>query len=361
MLQKLPALLQSTTPTQASGRSVQHFVLCILIRWLQSALIPLVMMQSVAEKRQVLSPPHEPNGERAQHTQGLTEAQLSIFIVFCILCYLWLLSGCAIAAAAHTDAAYQSVTQAELRWRPLSSGIEAADIHDLQRSLIVHVVKIDLSDPSVSVVTSEPALFQNNRGCIRGETTRDFALRHNTIVAFNAAPFTTASLFFSMHRTIIGIHITDFQRMSMPNERYGALLFYADQTARIIDSQTEEALSADVRHAVGGFWTILRSGRIVPQKNQRRDTRTAVGLADNGKTLLAVVVEGANKRNNHALSFEETAVLMQNLGVDDALQLDGGSSSSLILQENGKQHIAAPMSCWNIHIRVASNIGIISK
>lgn len=300
-------------------------------------------------------------GAKAQYKQRLTKVGLSIFPVFYMLCSLWVLSGCTTTTAPHPDTAYQSVTQAELRWRPLSPGIIAADIYDSQLSLIIHVVKIDLSNPAVSIVTSEPALFTNNRGCIRGETTWDFALRHNTIVAFNAAPFKTSSLFFSMYRTIIGIHITDFQRMSIPNEHCGALLFYEDKTARIIDSQTEEDLSADVRHAVGGFWTILRNGSIVPQKNQRRDSRTAVGLADNGKTLFAVVVEGASKRNSEALSFEETAMLMQNLGVDDALQLDGGSSSSLVIKENGKQRIAAPTSCWNIHIRVASNIGIISE
>ena len=300
-------------------------------------------------------------GVKAQYKQRLTKVRLSIFRVSCMLGSLWVLLGCTLVAVANTDTVYQSVAHTEIRWRTLSPGIEAADIHDSQHSLVVHVVKIDLSNPSVSIVTSEPALFTNNQGCIRGETTRDFALRHNTIVAFNAAPFTTRSLFFSMYRTIIGIHITEFQRMSMPNERYGALLFYADKTARIIDSQTEEALSADVRHAVGGFWTILRNGSIVLQKNQRRDSRTAVGLADNGKTLLVIAAEGIKNRKNQALSFEETAALMQNLGADDALQLDGGSSTSLIIKENGEQRIAAPMSRWNIHIRVASNIGIISE
>lgn len=254
---------------------------------------------------------------------------------------------------------YQPVTQAEISWRTLSSGIEAADINDPQFPLIVHVVKIDLGNPAVSVITSEPALFKNNQGHIRGETTRDFALRHNTIVAFNAAPFKTCSLLFSVYRTIVGIHITDFCRMSMPNKRYGALLFYADKTARIIDSQTEDVLSANVRYAVGGFWTILRNGTVMPQKLHRRNSRTVVGLTDNGKTLFVVAVEGENKRKSKGLSFEETARLMRELGADDALQLDGGNSSSLILQENGEQRIVSPTRNWNIHIRVASNVGVV--
>ena len=284
---------------------------------------------------------------------------LPLFPLLIVACCLWYFSGCTTVPTTYTDTPYQPVTREGIHWRSLSPGIEAADIHNPQLPLIVHIVKIDLLNPTVSVITSEAALFKNNRGRLRGETTLDFALRHNTIVAFNAAPFKTRSLLFSVYRTIVGIHITDFRRMSMPHERYGALLFYADKTARIIDAQTEELLLENVRHAVGGFWTILRNGAVLPQKLHRRDSRTAVGLADNGRTLFVVAVEGENKRKSHGLSFEETARLMRELGADDALQLDGGSSSSLVLQENGTQHIVAPTRSWNIHIRVASNVGII--
>ena len=284
---------------------------------------------------------------------------LPLFPLLIVACCLWYFSGCTTVPTTYTDTPYQPVTREGIHWRSLSPGIEAADIHNPQLPLIVHIVKIDLLNPAVSVITSEAALFKNNRGRLRGETTRDFALRHNTIVAFNAAPFKTRSLLFSVYRTIVGIHITDFRRMSMPHERYGALLFYADKTARIIDAQTEELLLENVRHAVGGFWTILRNGAVLPQKLHRRDSRTAVGLADNGRTLFVVAVEGENKRKSHGLSFEETARLMRELGADDALQLDGGSSSSLVLQENGTQHTVAPTRSWNIHIRVASNVGII--
>ena len=297
-------------------------------------------------------------GARAQYKQILFGDMLPIFPLLIVVCNLWLFSGCTTVSTVHTDTPYQPITQEKIHWRPLASGIKAADINDSQFPLIVHIVKIDLLNPAVSVITSEPTLFKNSQGRIRGETTRDFALRHNTIVAFNAAPFKTRSLLFSMYRTIVGIHITDFIRMSMPNKRYGALLFCADKTARIIDSQTEDLLSADIRHAVGGFWTILRNGTVLPQKLHRRDSRTAVGLADNGKTLFVVAVEGENKRKSQGLSFEETAKLMQELGADDAIQLDGGSSSTLVLQENGEQRTASPTRNLNIHICVADNIGI---
>lgn len=265
------------------------------------------------------------------------------------------------------DTPYQP-SGAEIQWQSLRPGIETADIHDARLPLAAHAVKIDLSNPAITVVTSEPSLFMNTgdtnstgntNGRVKNETTQAFARRRNTVVAFNAAPFKTRSLFFSMYDTIAGIHISDFQRLSKPNPRYGALLFYRDGTARIIDSQTEEALSADVRHAVGGFWTILREGCVLPQKLERRDSRTAVGLADGGKTLFVIAVEGENQKKSQGLSYTETAALMRDLGASDALQLDGGSSSTLVLQQNGKQTVIAPDRIWNVHIPVASNVGIV--
>lgn len=267
-------------------------------------------------------------------------------------------SGCAGCPSFPAEAPFRP-SAAGICWRSLCPGVDAADIYDPQLPLIAHAVKIDLRNPSLSVVVSESDLFKNTKGSIRGETTRSFALRHNTVVAFNAAAFETCSLFFSVYRTIVGIHITDFRRMSMPNERYGALLFYADRTARIVDSQTEVSFSADVRHALSGFWTILRNGIVLPQNVSSRDSRTAAGIADNGETLFIVAVEGENKRKSCGLSFEETAVLMRWLGASDAFQLDGGSSSTLVLRENGVQRAVAPSIGGRFPIRVASNAGII--
>ena len=47
------------TPTQASGYNAQRFALYVLIRWLQSALIPLCYDAKHCRGRRVLNPPHE--------------------------------------------------------------------------------------------------------------------------------------------------------------------------------------------------------------------------------------------------------------------------------------------------------------
>jgi len=292
---------------------------------------------------------------RRQQKRWKGKPYAEIAALFLLLRYF---SACAGFSSAVDDTPFQPAACTFYR-RDLCPGVEITDIYDARLPLIAHAVKIDLFHPFLSVVTSESALFKDTDGRIRGETTESFSRRRNTVVAFNAAAFKTASLLFSPYRTIVGIHITDFHRMSMPNKRYGALLFYADGTAGIIDSQTEAAVSGNVRHALSGFWTILRNGSILPQKLHRRDSRTAVGLADNGKTLFIIAIEGENKRKSKGLSYEETAALMRELGASDALQLDGGSSSTLVIRENDIQRVIAPSIGWHPPIRVASNAGIV--
>ncbi|AZV42675.1 phosphodiester glycosidase family protein [Peribacillus asahii] len=65
----------------------------------------------------------------------------------------------------------------------------------------------------------------------------------------------------------------------------------------------------------------------------KRNPRTLVGIKPNGNILL-VVVDGRNEQVSVGLSFGESAMLMKALGAQDALNLDGGGSTTMAI--NGK-------------------------
>lgn len=96
-------------------------------------------------------------------------------------------------------------------------------------------------------------------------------------------------------------------------------------------------------HATNSY-TLLTSGpllvfdgKIVPQENQKFNTnrhpRTAVGI-DKKNNLIAVVVDGRSSEA-HGMSTEELAVFMQSLGCTDAMNLDGGGSSTAWVEKMG--------------------------
>lgn len=63
-----------------------------------------------------------------------------------------------------------------------------------------------------------------------------------------------------------------------------------------------------------------------------REPRTVLGVTENNK-LVIVVVDGRQKGYSVGLSGEETAQLMQRLGCYNAVYLDGGASSTMVVKD----------------------------
>ncbi len=94
--------------------------------------------------------------------------------------------------------------------------------------------------------------------------------------------------------------------------------------------------------AVGGRPTILRDSAITPEATagpangfaRLRHPRTAVGLARGGSRLLLVTVDGRQKPYSDGMSLEELAKLYLSLGARDAINLDGGGSTTMVLSDH---------------------------
>ena len=69
--------------------------------------------------------------------------------------------------------------------------------------------------------------------------------------------------------------------------------------------------------------------------------RTAVGIGDNGKTLILVVIDGRKKGEAIGMSLTDEADVMLKYGANDAINLDGGGSSMLGIRDpkTGKMQI----------------------
>jgi len=61
-----------------------------------------------------------------------------------------------------------------------------------------------------------------------------------------------------------------------------------------------------------------------------RHPRTAVGVARDGRRLLLVVVDGRQKPYSDGMTLRELAEVMRGLGARDAINLDGGGSTTLV-------------------------------
>ena len=91
---------------------------------------------------------------------------------------------------------------------------------------------------------------------------------------------------------------------------------------------------------VGGFPLLMKDGdRVgdlgvgeVPSFSAARHPRTAVGLDRAGRRLWLVVVDGRRPGYSDGMTLPELADLLEDLGVTDAVNLDGGGSTVMVLE-----------------------------
>lgn len=103
------------------------------------------------------------------------------------------------------------------------------------------------------------------------------------------------------------------------------------------DAKDPERLNSQPKvnyyNAIAGGVRLIKQGKRVA-KSQNIHPQTAIGLtAGEIAELLLVVVDGRQPGFSEGISYVELAALMQSLGAVEALSLDGGGSSTLLMQD----------------------------
>lgn len=86
--------------------------------------------------------------------------------------------------------------------------------------------------------------------------------------------------------------------------------------------------------AVGGIPVLLDGAPLAGLDDRERAPRTGAGLSPSGRRMYLVTVDGRQEDSIGATLLEFAALLRQ-LGIDDAVNLDGGGSSTLVLRDPG--------------------------
>jgi hypothetical protein len=94
----------------------------------------------------------------------------------------------------------------------------------------------------------------------------------------------------------------------------------------------------NVFQAISGDRMLITQGEIVDGlDNSELDPRTAIGLNKNGRYLILIVVDGRQPFYSDGATFTKLAELLLAQGADIAMSLDGGGSSTLVVEgKNGE-------------------------
>jgi exopolysaccharide biosynthesis protein len=244
----------------------------------------------------------------------------------------------------------------------LFPGIEySREARSKPRPVMLHVVTIDLKTSGLKIIISPKP---NN-----ALTTSDFLRKFKVKLAINAsyfAPFHENTPWDYYPHTgdlvnPIGEVIVNGDRYSLPLPKWSVLCISQGNIAKILDERTCPQGTID---AVTGREILVENGRptseIFGSDEEKPYPRVAVGVDRSGKKLWLIVVDGKQPLYSEGVTKVELAKLIAELGIDRALNLDGGGSTTLVMAaNNGAKVLNAPIHAkLPTHERpVANHIG----
>jgi hypothetical protein len=242
-------------------------------------------------------------------------------------------------------------------------------IRYLPHSMVAHILVIDKKVGKLQFMVTPPDDVDG--GALKARTTSQFLEEFGVQIAINGDGFFP---WWSRSPADYYPHAGDPVTPNGFTASYGD--HYADglQDIRLeptlyISRRNELAFNKPpnkIFHALSGDRMLIQGGEIIPDLDDSEiDPRTAIGTNRNGRFIYLVVVDGRQPFYSEGATFVELAELLKDLGAFNAMSLDGGGSSTMVIEgENGEPVILnSPIDSY-IPMRerpVANHLGVYVK
>lgn len=213
-------------------------------------------------------------------------------------------------------------------WENIGAGIQYQLFQKQDPVNQIHVARIDLTNPLV-------ALF-STRSEDKKTTVSKFATNYQCRVAINADLFNGAfvPLGLSAGGGKVWADTTD-------NARSGFVAIGLDNKVSMSPGADIKTAEPWMHSIVSGFPMMVRDGKpgdltckCAESFYKARHPRTAFGLSADAKTAFLVVVDGRSETSK-GMTIAELADFMISLGVHQAINFDGGGSSTFFAASKG--------------------------
>ncbi|MBO5766395.1 MAG: phosphodiester glycosidase family protein [Lentisphaeria bacterium] len=156
----------------------------------------------------------------------------------------------------------------------------------------------------------------------------------------------------------MGLLISDKVLVSYPHRSRPSFVVKDDGSCDFMHI-TKDADISQIRHAISGFVQIVKDGKLLKiQKKESLAPRTAYGLDSARKTMYILVIDGRQPGYSNGCTVGETARIIRFLGADDALNMDGGGSTTLFLHDQ-KKLLKMNSYRFGLERTVGANLGVI--
>ncbi len=220
----------------------------------------------------------------------------------------------------------------------VSEGVEETDIHFLNKngySTKVFILKIDLKNPNLSLKVGTPY----NSTAYSKQTVTDMAKyvdapSNRVIAGINSDFYHTGTLvpIGILYKDGVGIKTAFSDNTGRIDQGLSFFGILKNGTAVIGNNTTDyTALSSQLQDATGGGVFLVKDSKEVSTTFNTVEPRTAIGVTENQEVYF-VVVDGRNFYYSNGINYEQLSKLFVSLNVKDAINLDGGGSSTFVIK-----------------------------
>ena len=219
------------------------------------------------------------------------------------------------------------------------------------RPLFINILEIDMGaaglDFRVSPRDPNPPIVGGVPDETITQTTRQYTDEQNAQIGVNASYFRLEHSGQARWTNNLGLTASDGDVYSpFDNTAQRALNITAGNVASIVRSTTGSGTTptpnVPIHNAVTGNVDVLRDGNVVdrsrsddPAHNGYLHPRTAAGVNQAGNKLWLVTVDGRQDGFSEGMYHDELGSLFQSLGARNAINLDGGGSTTMAFDYYG--------------------------
>jgi exopolysaccharide biosynthesis protein len=243
-----------------------------------------------------------------------------------------------------------AVTHAEIGKRPYPSVIYTYEQQQTPKPQKIYVAAIDLTNPLVNVRVSRGGADPDGEG--KWQTTlmqpTKIAEREGFDVVINGDFFShlsgkdaegkaaLAEFKSGIPAAVMGPAVSEGKYWGPTTKPRAAFLLNKEKHPAVAVLKEPPD---DADQVIAGSDVIVKDGKNVAPPGDKPGfargphPRTAVGIAEDGKVLLLVVVDGRKKGEAIGMSLQELGDVMLKYGAQQAVNLDGGGSSMIGIRD----------------------------
>lgn len=188
----------------------------------------------------------------------------------------------------------------------------------------------------------------------------------NLVVAFNASPWRPwTKPYDHKYADPPGVNISDGVVVGSRGGSNPSFVVYKDGKVDIVE-KIQKRDFPKIKDALAGFYLVVRGGKVLPDAHsgsKQCHPRTAYGLSADRRYLYVIVIDGRQKKWSLGTKGSETGALLLEAGAWDAINMDGGGSTTMCYWDRRKKKpVMVNRQSESGYMRpVANNLGIFLK